>query len=681
MSDIQKLKDLMAKYKAIKGYDDGGVVSQEDLAPYMPSKQEEESSGFPPGPQRASYIANKKYQAAQSQKGYYDGGVTNQTLGAPIGYPQADKVIPGVGKLSDLQAFSAGMAKQKLENPVMTTTNGPDGLPVDPEDAAERAQTPTVDTSDSAKLVLADKLNQQLQAMKATRQANPGYTKGGMVKGYDDGGITTPDPNSSQMPSELDQILSQTGQNSPDAGNETPLPWGGLDGKALADYIKANPGPTATTGLNPNAKVEASDDEDEDDDADETPIKGPKLASVSKDSGAQLSLPASSDDAKLLDDDNVSPDSKSTVASLLSSLNSGSSAKPTDSDPYGDAGLQALKDAQSHDKLVGGIAGILGGQAAHDAVNQNGQVSKIMQQRAVQDQSTQHAVALMQLSDEQDKSDPTKPVSVMAQNAMASMYKQLGWEVPPGLNKVSASSIEKSPVWKAIETSETGKLRQQTAEQNFLLRQQGMDKKQTNKQTTDDSKEGAAIGKSLNSLSATSRSALGTAAKSKVSVQRLKDIVTDPDATNEDMHSAAADLDALISGANATQGGTQNVVYHTLANDFAKNWQYITRNPTAPDIPKIKQHIANLADRMNNISDRVINKNTAIIKASHSPWISRNQEQWQNIVNSLTEEPSSNTRTPQSTQLTSQDKQAIDWANSNKTDPRAQQILKLHGLQ
>lgn len=678
MSDIQKLKDLMAKYKAIKGYDDGGVVSQEDLAPYMPSKQEEESSGFPPGPQRASYIANKKYQAAQSQRGYYDGGVTNQTLGAPIGYPQADKVIPGVGKLSDLQAFSAGMAKQKLENPGMTTTNGPDGLPVDPEDAAERAQTPTVDTSDSAKLVLADKLNQQLQAMKAARQVNPdNYAKGGMVKGYDDGGITTPDPNSSQMPSELDQILSQTGQNAPDAGNETPLPWGGLDGKALADYIKANPGPTATTGLNPNAKVEASDDEDEDDDADETPIKGPKLASVSKDSGAQLSLPASSDDAKLLDDDNVAPDSKSTVASLLSSLNSGSSAKPTDSDPYGDAGLQALKDAQSHDKLVGGIAGILGGQAAHDAVNQNGQVSKIMQQRTAQDQTTQHAMALMNLADEKEKGDATSPTSVLAQNAISQLYKQIGMAPPPNLNKIPASAIEKSPVWKAIETTENAKMRQTIAQQNLLMRQATLGNAQNNKQNQSMQQTQQLL------ESARGNPAAAQAERDIYSAQKansLANLYGDPNKlSQQQVNLLSQEVGKIAAGGVSSHSELQGITPNALVGQLSKTTGDLINKPTSAHAAAwVKQYTdytnALAKDAQNVIQDkygRVIESR----KKSLTP------ENYQALQDNYINRFKNSDRTPQSTQLTSQDKQAIDWANSNKTDPRAQQILKLHGLQ
>lgn len=606
MSDIQKLKELMAKYHSVtkkKGYDDGGEVTSEDLAPYIPSAQEEANSGLPPGPQRASYIANKKYQAAHpAASGYANGGNVS------LPWSQQDK-----------EAFSAGARGEAAPSKSQVKTSK-----YQMGDAEDSTEKPVGQDSSYSK-------------MFANTPKDPDE-----VQGLDDGGL-------------VDDVLS--GKNS-SSENDDPIE------QAL----------TAPS--------------DEDDDKDEVTIKAPK-SEVKKDDDSddedELTLP-SQKDAKLLDNTNPAPDnSDASVKDLLNSVATSGNQNNSGNRPLT---LQDLKDAQAKDRVIGGIVGILGGSKAHqNYLAQNSNVGQLQQQQQLQSQNLTQQSAQMQnqlaqykLADEKEKNDVNSPASLFAQSAVAGTYKQLGMAPPPGLNKLSASSIEQSPVLDRMLTAQSTNLTKQLIAQQRAAAMQG---NQSNKQDQLDEKTGNDISNKLNSLTASSRSALGTAAKAKVSAQRLKDIVNDPNATNQDLQSAYADLNAIVSG-NTTQSGSEHQAYNTLQNDLAQKLQYITSNPHAPDITAVKQHVANVADRMSAISDNVINQNTRTIQAGRSGWISRHPDQWKSLVEATQPANELTNRAPQSSgssQLSSQDKQAIDWANNNPKDPRAQQILKLHGLQ
>ncbi|HEY5236170.1 MAG TPA: hypothetical protein VIJ14_08335, partial [Rhabdochlamydiaceae bacterium] len=90
---------------------------------------------------------------------------------------------------------------------------------------------------------------------------------------------------------------------------------------------------------------------------------------------------------------------------------------------------------------------------------------------------------------------------------------------------------------------------------------------QDSKQSMRDEQDLAKAGKAFNSLTASSRSALGTASKAKISAQRLSDIVDNPNSTNQDLQSAYADLNNIVSGSTSISG-TEHQSYNTLSNQL-----------------------------------------------------------------------------------------------------------------
>lgn len=159
------------------------------------------------------------------------------------------------------------------------------------------------------------------------------------------------------------------------------------------------------------------------------------------------------------------------------------------------------------------------------------------------------------------------------------------------------------------------------------------------KDRVQDDKDRSTFEKNVNASRASSRSVLGKAAQAQVSVDRLLDIVNNPNATAQDMSSVSSDLSQVISGA-ATISGSAHQEYKNLATDYANGINYIFSHANAVNIPEVKAHVADVANKMRDISSKVIQNN---IKSSSlgSGWAKRNPEEAQKIaMASLMEAPS-----------------------------------------
>jgi hypothetical protein len=200
-------------------------------------------------------------------------------------------------------------------------------------------------------------LNEKTMKYEQPQPPAPQFAQGGEVQHFDNGGgaalpdssSASPDPmdqilgNSSSashadtasiaeqagLPAVLEEIKSKGGSgaisalgnalvSSAEAAEPTPtptssslpfpLPNGGLTGPALESYIKSNPGPVATTGVNPsanNATPEAkADDEEEDKGTTQAPSAAP--SKVAPTSSSEEEVPAK-----------VAPTTQSSVNPLL----------------------------------------------------------------------------------------------------------------------------------------------------------------------------------------------------------------------------------------------------------------------------------------------------------------------------------------------------------------------------
>lgn len=226
-------------------------------------------------------------------------------------------------------------------------------------------------------------------------------------------------------------------------------------------------------------------------------------------------------------------------------------------------------------------------------------------------------------------SDPNSETSKRTQAVYGPMLKSFGMN-PDTVKGLSAVEI-KTTMEKPIEFS--AKL--QELKEAAALRHQQASYVHDDKLRHEDEIEGATIANKANFLSASSRSAVGQAANAKMKLQRLNELLTDPNATPQDMNIAANDLAGAVSGGNATVSGTHGQEYKNLASDLISKANYLMGTTIPAEQSAAKQHMLDVSKRIGSVSDSVIDQNMSIVKAGHAGWFSRHPDQAQNIVSTV----------------------------------------------
>lgn len=281
---------------------------------------------------------------------------------------------------------------------------------------------------------------------------------------------------------------------------------------------------------------------------------------------------------------------------------------------------------------LGQAGNIIGASLARVPVNDA--ASKVFASNVAQAEQMPKDFQQASAMEEQD------PNSAVSKN-YREFLKNQGLNVGPG---VTAQQV-KDVLLPAVEKEKLQSERLQNAKDTKAL---GMAKinayrqiQQSNKDRADQEKndfkdrtEGAQVAKEMNGLSASSKSALGQAATAKSQAQRLQQLLSDPNTTTQDLNTASALMNRIESGAS-TISGTKDQQYNTLKGTLAKGMQYITSNPQAPDVPQIKQHMIDVAQRMSVISDDVQNHQLRIVKAGHHDFFNRRPEVVNDIIGAI----------------------------------------------
>lgn len=306
--------------------------------------------------------------------------------------------------------------------------------------------------------------------------------------------------------------------------------------------------------------------------------------------------------------------------------------------------LATDKNQQSYDDMKKrSDLGVLGNQlgAAADIVGNaiafrqpNAAAQKQFGEQAAMAANMPKEFAQKQAMDEQD------PNSAVSKNYRDFLAKQ-GLTVGPG---VTAAQV-KEVLLPAVDKEKLQQERLQAQTQNHqlgmaqinayrALQQGNKDRADAEKNDFKDRQEAAQIGDKMNGLSASSRSALGQSATAKMKAQRLIQLLNSPDTTPQDLNLAATDMNSVVSG-TATISGTKDQEYRSLQTDLAKGLQYLGSGIQTPDVPQVKQHLINVAQKMSQISDDVQNRQIGTIRAAHADFFKRRPEIVNGIIQSI----------------------------------------------
>jgi hypothetical protein len=185
---------------------------------------------------------------------------------------------------------------------------------------------------------------------------------------------------------------------------------------------------------------------------------------------------------------------------------------------------------------------------------------------------------------------------------------------------------------------------------------------------TQDTREAKDIFGQLNAAKASSRSPLGQSLTIYQKSNRLKSLVNDPSATVQDMNTAAADLNSMVSQ-TTTMSGTQHQMYNNLVSDWTKWMGYLNSGAPPVPVPEVKAHLAHVADEMAGISHQMLAANNQAVKMAHPEFDQRHPGRIDDITKSLTAgyEPVSNAElTPD----------VLDYASKHGLSPEQALALK-----
>lgn len=375
------------------------------------------------------------------------------------------------------------------------------------------------------------------------------------------------------------------------------------------------------------------------------------------------------------------------------------------------ADMSKAQDAANANRLIAGLSEA-GAMAAHGLStargptdlsgfksledNANAPVERIQAQQAAAKNSLQNQMALMQTKTMADESDPASDVSKRTRTAYQPLLKMTGLD-PASIDNLSAADI-KSTLEKPLEMSAKIMELREAAK----MRGQQFQYMQQDKLRHEDELEGAVISSKANYLSGSSRTAIGQAGATKMKIDRLNQILTDPNASPQDMSAAASDLAGTVSGSGgATISGAHGQEYNNLATELTKGANYLLGTTIPAQQSAAKAHMLEVAKRMDGVSNDVIASNSAIVRAGHEGWWQRHPAQGQAILDSVAQASGTGTPTaaasgakPTTSQPTvsaaaptvsaaahPDSPAAVQWANNNKGDPRAVEILKRNGIQ
>lgn len=151
--------------------------------------------------------------------------------------------------------------------------------------------------------------------------------------------------------------------------------------------------------------------------------------------------------------------------------------------------------------------------------------------------------------------------------------------------------------------------------------------------------------------------------------------------TNQMLNEIQADYaNALTGGRQAAQGTIHDQQMQTMQAKAANLKQYITGAPEQAATPEQIKYFKTAFNELRSLNQQIresrVNSLTAGSEAAYG-----NQGSFGKVIGNLKQNANGQGLIPQSTpQVSPEDQQAIDWAQGNPKDPRAQQILKMHGM-
>lgn len=429
----------------------------------------------------------------------------------------------------------------------------------------------------------------------------------------------------------------------------------------------SNPGPVATTGLNPNNPGPTdnrfpSPDDSDDDDTDSAPAA--KAAPQPSDSNDD------SDDTT----DDTNPDDEATIngqsVATLKDLQAQPSTQQTPSTPQDIFSQQALKNAQVGarlQRLVGGLAYGLNPEAYKAYMSHNA-VTDLQEQQAQTAANNTNQLQNYKVADEKTKNDMGSAPSQFARNSVATIAKQAGITLPTSFNQMSASDIEGNPILDKMLTAQSNNLTKQ------MLAQQRLQQMQQVQGTKSGQQQNQALQQTTQMLeSARGNPAAAQAEKDLYASQKLNSLVGNGQNLSPEMvQLAASEVAKIAQGGVPTSEELKGLKPNTIPSKLASLAEQVQNQPVGANAQAFLKQYQDYAGKLSGDAQKVItDKYGRIIETNKGRLGSDNYKALQdNYVNRFKNDT---TRAPQSQSFGSD---VMSYAQQHGITPEQAQAIK-----
>lgn len=234
-------------------------------------------------------------------------------------------------------------------------------------------------------------------------------------------------------------------------------------------------------------------------------------------------------------------------------------------------------------------------------------------------------------------------------------------------------------------------LRQQ--EMGLRREEAGLAKEETRKakQTKEDTDRFDKLSKTLTSEIASSRSAFGVAARNAQSIENAKallDGVLDyNELDNRQVYELSKTLDRILSQGAPTISGSEKLTPETARSRVQKQLEFISNKRKGAQLGEFVKTTEETLNREQDIAKKQIQATQKKILSAYDDLYAKNPEKFNTILEAqgLPSYEELKKKAPESKEVNSkvevkssnaEDKQALEWAKANPSDPRAIKILQ-----
>lgn len=285
-------------------------------------------------------------------------------------------------------------------------------------------------------------------------------------------------------------------------------------------------------------------------------------------------------------------------------------------------------------------------------------------------QTLENNIIKNQLINKTDRNDSNSGISKATQQVFGESVKQAGMDISKfgDISRLSAESLDN--ILPGVEKIGNNRFNKQ---QLAVQRADKLDQKRTdqqNKALTDATTK-------INTFRG--NQAAQQASGNVLSGKKAVDLIDMPGMkTTQDLRLIAEELGKIASGGVPGEHGTQALMPSNLKTKYAEMVNFMSSSPTNAQADEyLKRNRQYLQSMVKTASDNLQDYQLAIAKGYRHILRPEDYSELQKDVKARYE---SNLIPNQPAAMNKEDEEAVKWANANKADPRAQQILKLHGM-